>query len=181
MNEVVKNFTTIKIEKNSLSEKEPGWESIASLRFTLKASTLKIKEAIEIYRLEHPEWCKMFKFTDKLGRTHSAEYYSPQLKELIREYLIKNKNKNKEKNSEKKPGFKNCSELAQILKTSYVKVKESANKHRASENANEFFQKLYTDNKVLLSENYSPELIELIAKDLGREEELRIYREKEYE
>lgn len=78
---------SIKKIPGSFEEAPTGWLTKSSAMKHAKLTWEAINKIADVYRLDHPEWFKMFK--DKKGLPR--EHYSPELVEIIKNKFQKNK------------------------------------------------------------------------------------------
>lgn len=130
-----------------------GWISLNGFSTKFHKNFYSIKKVVQLFRESHPEW--FHRYVDGSGY-HSAEFYSPELVNILTEKLIVK--------AEHPKDWMNNGELSVILKKHHLTIKKSAGKYRDSHP--EWFAN-YPSKKGPVGEFYSPELVEQIKKDLG--------------
>ncbi|MBI2327225.1 hypothetical protein HYU92_02795 [Candidatus Curtissbacteria bacterium] len=130
-----------------------GWVPNARLAELVEKSPKFVERLAEKYKKEHLDWFKTF-----LSRTgHPNNYYSPEFVALIIEHVANFKNQ--------PDGWITKEALAKEIKRSTLIVGNRADKFK--ENHPEWHQ-FYVDSNGRIREHYSPELKELIIKELTR-------------
>jgi hypothetical protein len=143
---------------NAISDKKEGWENASSLSFIIfghVANLSRIRDAVEPYRKDHPEW-----FEKQKSGIKTVEHYSPGLVKIILENL-KNKNVDWET-----PSHIAKEVIGYSSTNSFLKIKNIAETYRKDHP--EWFEqrdRRYFDNKK--SEYYHPDLIKIIKEHLN--------------
>ncbi|MDD5396538.1 MAG: hypothetical protein PHW24_00570 [Candidatus Moranbacteria bacterium] len=129
-----------------------GWKTASSLSTKsenniVNASDNTIRVSAAKYKIEHPEWFKIYR--DKIGR--EREHYSPELIEkLVEEFNV----------LENPPeGWLNAGQLSKSLGITYRSVYEYIEEYKLSNP--EYFH-VYKDEAGIAREHYSSELVKII-------------------
>ena len=159
--EVTQNNIEFREGFDNVMETKDGWKSASSLekKGILKSSRGKIIETAEKYRVEHPEWFEMQK--SRGGQV--TEHYSPELIDILK--------KEQDVIQERKEGWENAESLntKRIINADTKTIKGKVEKYRA-EHTGWFEMQKIRNHK---SEYYSPELIEILKKELNSISEKR--------
>jgi hypothetical protein len=142
---------------SKLFEKAPnGWETNSSLIESPERHSAAIKKVAYNYKMEHPDWFKIYK--DRKG--NPREHYSPELVDIIKRELPKSPVK-----FEKAPSdWLTIVPAAKSAETYSKAFKTIADKYKADHP--EWFKVYLKQGSP--REHYSPELVEVIKKELKK-------------
>jgi AraC-like DNA-binding protein len=143
----------IKAEILSIPEAPEGWKTDNAVFDALGIRPSAIKKDIDVYRQKNPEYFEEFK-----NKGFTREHYSPELVSIITEKAEKI-----QQITEAPEGWKTKKSLTAELGSNHDKIKGIVNKYR--ETSPEYF-KDFKSSVGPIREHYSPELIELIKKEL---------------
>jgi predicted HTH domain antitoxin len=143
---------------NLVSTKKTGWENASSaseLVFGHIGSHNKIKEFVEPYRKDHPEW-----FEKQRSGKKTVEHYGPELVKIMIEHF-----KNIEK-VWKSPGALSIIIFGYLTKSAHIKIKEFAEQYRKDHP--EWFSN-QESRKSGSHEYYHSDLIKIITEHFEKE------------
>ncbi len=138
------------IKKEKLKIKTPeGWFNASTLRDVFRVSDVTIRNFVEKFRDEHPDWFNQYQSGPKI-----SEHYSPELVDIIKDNF-----KIQSEILEAPKGWETTSKISSSNNIDYGAVKNFAKKFKES---NHKWFKYFKTPKI--AEHYSPELVEIILK-----------------
>ncbi len=152
------NLITEDVEKNKLILQAPeGWKTNAALAVELKVGKPMVNKISEKYRKDNPEYFKEF----KIKKGSVFEHYSPELLEIITQ---------KVKEIPQAPeGWKTNNSIASESAVNFGFIKRITDNYRKDNP--EYFKEFKNQTNTTL-EHYSPELVEIITKEVKKFKEI---------
>ena len=146
----------IKLIHNNFEDDETlpdGWISLTPMMKILKGDFRTVKRYLENYKADHPEWFKNYK--DIGGRMR--EYYSPELVETMKkDYALK------------PTDWIVMASLTKNFKRDRKTIRDIMRPYRIS---NSDWFRNYRGSNGMITEHYSPELIEIIKNELCKDKD----------
>lgn len=142
----------IKKDLGSIPKAEGGWITNRQLADELGVADRTVERRVDRYKESNPEWFRFMK--DRARRKN--EHYSPELVKKIREELISVEHS--------KDNWKTIGKLSEEQGVSDNTIRRIALKYKSE---NRYFRKFKDKSTGLISVHYSPELVEIITKNLS--------------